>query len=167
MHSYHYPRCRQRSTSHETPGHFTLLAIQMCCVYRKTAASLSSLATSMTLSAVPENTTPMSWAYFLARTLGVFPMDGRAKSIPVTIRLYPDSRFNVRVYNQRCQECGKLSRPRLDGSYAERVVHWLQKWSRIDVEAPFFSGERNGPHLTAFCEGCRNGRCKSQTTSMS
>lgn len=82
-----------------------------------------------------------------------------SKMISVTIRLYPDSRYNVRVYNQRCQECGKLSRPRLDGSYAERVVYRLKKWSGIDVEAPFFSGERKGPHLTAICEGCRNGRC--------
>jgi hypothetical protein len=89
-----------------------------------------------------------------------------SKMIPVTIRLYPDSRYNVRVYNQRCQECGKMSRPRLDGSYAERVVYRLKKWSGIDVEAPFFSGERNGPHLTEFCEGCRNGRCKNRTTSI-
>lgn len=90
-----------------------------------------------------------------------------SKMIPVTIRLYPDSQYNVRVYNQRCQECGKMSRPKLDGSYAERVVYRLKKWSGIDVEAPFFSGgERNGPHLTEFCEGCRNGRCKDRTTSI-
>jgi hypothetical protein len=86
-----------------------------------------------------------------------------SKTISVTIRLYPDSRFNVRVYNQRCQECGKMSQPRLDGFYAERVVY---QWSRIDVEAPFFPGEYNGPRLAALCEGCRNGRCNSQFMSM-
>jgi hypothetical protein len=90
-----------------------------------------------------------------------------SEMIPVTIRLYLYSRYNVRVYNQRCQACEKMSQPRLDGSYAERVVYRLKKWSGIDVEALFFSGERNGPHLTAFCEGCRNGRCNSQKTSMS
>jgi hypothetical protein len=90
-----------------------------------------------------------------------------SKMIPMTIRLYPDSRYNVRVYNQRCQECGKMSLPRLDGSYAGRVVYRLKKWSGIDLDAPFFSDRCNGPHLTAFCEGCRNGRCNSQTTSIS
>jgi hypothetical protein len=89
-----------------------------------------------------------------------------SKMIPVTIRLYSDSRYNVRVYDQRCQECGKMSRPRLDGCFAERAVYRLKKRSGIDVEAPFFSRKRNGPHLTAFCEGCRNGRCNSRTTSI-
>jgi hypothetical protein len=56
---------------------------------------------------------------------------------------------------------------KLDGSYAERVVYRLKKWSGIDVEQPFFSDEHNGPHLTALCEGCRNGRCNSQTASIS
>jgi hypothetical protein len=88
-----------------------------------------------------------------------------SEMISVTIRLYLYSRYNVRVYNQRCQECEKMSRPRLDSSYAERVVYRLKKWSEIDVEAPFFSGERNGPHLTAFCQGCRNGRCNGGTAN--
>jgi hypothetical protein len=86
--------------------------------------------------------------------------------ILVTIRLYPDSRYNIRVYNQRCQGCGKMSRPRLDGSYTERVVYRLVKWSGINVEPPFFSCEYNRPHLTALCEGCWNGRCNSQAMSM-
>jgi hypothetical protein len=51
----------------------------MCCVCCNTAAFLSTFTTSMTLPTVPENTTPMSWADFLAGILGVFPMDGRAK----------------------------------------------------------------------------------------
>jgi hypothetical protein len=88
-----------------------------------------------------------------------------SKMIPVTIRLYHDSRYNVRVYNQRCQLCGRTSRPRLDDSYAERVVYRLKKWSGLEVEPPFFSGEHNGPHLTAFCEGCRTGRCNSGTAN--
>ena len=88
-----------------------------------------------------------------------------SKMIPVTILLYHDSRYNVRVYNQRCQECGRTSRPRLDDSYAERVVYRLKKWSGMEVEPPFFSGEHNGPHLTAFCEGCRTGRCNDGTAS--
>jgi hypothetical protein len=88
-----------------------------------------------------------------------------SRMIPVTIRLYHDSRCNVRVYNQRCQECGRTSRPRLDDSYAERVVYRLKKWSGLEVEPPFFSSEHNGSHLTAFCEGCRTGRCNGGTTN--
>lgn len=83
--------------------------------------------------------------------------------IPVTVRLYSGSRYNVRVYNQRCQGCGRMSRAKLDDSYAERVAYRLKKWSGIEVEPPFFSGKHNGPHLIAFCEGCRDGRCHSTT----
>lgn len=83
--------------------------------------------------------------------------------IPVTIRLYSGFRYNARVYNQRCQECGRMSRAKLDDSYADRVVYRLKKWSGINVELPFFSGEHHGPHLTALCEGCKNGRCSSKT----
>ena len=88
-----------------------------------------------------------------------------SKMVPVTIRLYHDSRYNVRVYNQRCQECGRTSRPRLDDSCAERVVYRLKKWSGLEVEPPFFSSEHKGPHLTVFCESCRTGRCNGGTAS--
>jgi hypothetical protein len=49
----------------------------------------------------------------------------------------------------------------MDDSYVERVVYRLKNWSEIDVEAPLFSGEGYGPHLTALREGCRNGRCNN------
>ncbi|KAG6036526.1 hypothetical protein E4U41_005628 [Claviceps citrina] len=47
--------------------------------------------------------------------------------IAVTIRMYAGREYNARVYHQRCRGCKHLSRPSLDGSYADRVVYRLRK----------------------------------------
>ncbi|KAL2065995.1 hypothetical protein VTL71DRAFT_2066 [Oculimacula yallundae] len=82
-----------------------------------------------------------------------------SKKVPITIREYSGNEYNARVYHQRCQECNKLSRPKLDDSYAERVAYRLLKWSGVEQEQPIFNGEANGPHLSDLCEGCRAGHC--------
>lgn len=89
----------------------------------------------------PDNNTPTSWADSLAFTCWnarCFSKGWPSEMIPVTIRLNSDSQYYIRVYSQRCQGCGKLSRPRLDGSYVERFVYRQEKWSVIDVEPVFF-----------------------------
>ena len=83
-----------------------------------------------------------------------------SKNIAITIRMYDGKKYNARVYHQRCMSCNSLSRPYLDGSYAERVAYRLKKWNGIKVEAPDFSGERKKPHHSDLCEGCKDGHCK-------
>ena len=83
-----------------------------------------------------------------------------SKNIAITIRMYDGKKYNARVYQQRCMNCNSLSRPYLDGSYAERVAYRLKKWNGIKVEAPDFSGERKKPHHRDLCEGCKDGHCK-------
>jgi hypothetical protein len=83
-----------------------------------------------------------------------------SKLIPITIRLYDEQKYNARVYHQRCRACNWLAKPRLDESYAERIVYWLKKWSGIEVEKPHHDDkEGKGPHLKDLCEGCKVGRC--------
>lgn len=82
-----------------------------------------------------------------------------SNKIAVTIRLYPEQKYNARVYHQRCKACSSLSRPVLDQSYAERIVYWIKQWNGIRVERPPFSHERRGPHNSQLCEGCRAGHC--------
>lgn len=82
-----------------------------------------------------------------------------SKMIAITIRLYPEQKYNARVYHQRCKACSSLSRPVLDQSYAERIVYWIKKWNGIRVERPPSSGESRGPHNRQLCEGCRAGHC--------
>ncbi|KAM0717568.1 hypothetical protein Q7P37_007420 [Cladosporium fusiforme] len=84
-----------------------------------------------------------------------------SKSISTTIRLYPDSSYNARIYHQRCKKCNELSRPKVThDSYAERVAHWLKIWSGVDVERRPFSGRSAIPHKSELCEGCKLGHCK-------
>lgn len=82
-----------------------------------------------------------------------------SKKIAVTIRMYPNDRYNARVYHQRCRGCDRLSRPKLDGSYADRIAYRLKKWSGVEMELPPYNGESRGPHHSNLCEGCRNGHC--------
>lgn len=85
-----------------------------------------------------------------------------SRKIAITIRMYSDDRYNARVYHQRCESCNWISRPFLDDSYAERVAYRLKKWSGIEVEAPPFFGQSNGPHQSSLCEGCRAGHCSER-----
>ncbi|RAH64694.1 3CxxC-type zinc finger protein [Aspergillus aculeatinus CBS 121060] len=82
-----------------------------------------------------------------------------SKKIAITIRMYTGDKYNARVYHQRCQECKRLSQPILDDSYAERVAYRLKKWSGVEMEAPVYGGESNGPHIRSLCEGCKAGHC--------
>lgn len=82
-----------------------------------------------------------------------------SKMIAITIRMYPDDQYNVRVYHQRCESCNGVSRPFLDGSYAERTAWRLKKWSGIKMELPSYSKKSKGPHNESLCEGCKHGRC--------
>ncbi|EEQ31357.1 conserved hypothetical protein [Microsporum canis CBS 113480] len=85
-----------------------------------------------------------------------------SKHIAVTIRMYTGTRYNAKVYHQRCETCETLGRPLLNESYAERVVYRLKKWSGIQMEPPPFSGKSNRPHNRKLCEGCKAGHCKVQ-----
>ena len=85
-----------------------------------------------------------------------------SKMIAITIRMYPNNEYNARVYHQRCRSCTRVGRPRLDGSYAERVAYRLKKWSGVKVETPLYSGESKGPHESKLCEGCKNGHCSQR-----
>ncbi|KAG5791240.1 hypothetical protein H9Q69_009721 [Fusarium xylarioides] len=88
------------------------------------------------------------------------PHSWSSNCIAVTIRQYSRDRYNVRVYHQRCKNCKKLCRPRLDKeSYTERVAYRLKKWSGVEVERPEYSGTKNAHHRTKLCEGCKSGHC--------
>lgn len=83
-----------------------------------------------------------------------------SKKIPITIRMYPRSRYNARVYHQRCQQCNALGRPLLDeDSYVERVAYRLKRWMGVEVERPMFSPMQGPPHQSDLCEGCKAGHC--------
>ncbi|OAA52016.1 hypothetical protein NOR_00609 [Metarhizium rileyi] len=82
-----------------------------------------------------------------------------SKKIAVWIRLYPESRYNARVFHQRCRSCNQLSKPTLDDSYEERIAYRLRKWSDVAVEEPPFDPGNGKPHEKELCEGCKNGHC--------
>lgn len=86
-----------------------------------------------------------------------------SKRIPITIRLYQDSKYNARVYHQRCKNCKALSRPILNHTYAERVAYRIKKWNGIEMIPPHYGGESNGPHDSELCEGCKDGHCVIET----
>jgi hypothetical protein len=84
-----------------------------------------------------------------------------SKMIAITIRMYPEQQYNARVYHQRCKDCGSLSQPFPDDSYAQRIAYRLKKWSGIEMDRPSFTvrtSER--PHESALCEGCKHGHCR-------
>ena len=85
----------------------------------------------------------------------------KSKQIAITIRMYPGDRYNARVYYQGCRACGRLSKPHLDGSYAERIAYRLKKWSGLQMDAPRYSGASKGPHKSHLCEGCKHGHCSA------
>jgi hypothetical protein len=85
-----------------------------------------------------------------------------SKTIATTIHLYPNARYNARIYHQRCIRCktpGRLEE--VDDSYVERVSYWLKRWSGIKVRAPQRSFQKSrAPHQKDLCEGCRVGHCR-------
>lgn len=82
-----------------------------------------------------------------------------SKKIAITIRMYPGRRYNAKVYHQRCNACNWLGKPKLDGTYEERVAYRLKAWSGIKVERPTYAGKSKAPHRRDLCEGCRVGHC--------
>lgn len=104
---------------------------------------------------------------FVCRNNGCTSNGWSSKKIAMTIRMYNGEMYNARVYHQRCQSCNRLSRPSLDGSYAERIAYRLRKWSGIEVEAPTYSGESKGPHESHLCEGCKAGHCREMNREQS
>lgn len=85
-----------------------------------------------------------------------------SKAIAMTIRLYPNARYNARIYHQRCVRCNTPGRlEEVDESYTERVSYWLKRWSGVQVEAPQQSYKKTrAPHRKDLCEGCTAGHCK-------
>lgn len=96
---------------------------------------------------------------FKCRNRSCWSKGWSSKMIAITIRMYGENEYNARVYHQRCKNCNQLSRPLLDGSYAERVAYRLKKWRGITMEVPYYSEESKGPHEKSLCEGCKNGHC--------
>lgn len=85
-----------------------------------------------------------------------------SQKIAITIRMYDGHKYNARVYFQRCQMCDRLSKPVLDGSYAERVARRIKIWNNVEVDRPIYSdGPEKKPHRSALCEGCKAGHCTS------
>ncbi|CAG8923270.1 unnamed protein product [Penicillium salamii] len=90
-----------------------------------------------------------------------------SKRIAITIRLYPQQRYNARVYHQRCRTCKSVGRLVLNTEcYAERVTYWLKKWNGIEVQRPGYSGQSRGPHDSELCEGCRAGHCPNSNEDL-
>jgi len=96
---------------------------------------------------------------FICRNRACGSSGWSSKRIAISIWMYPGAQYNARVYNQRCQRCDSLSKPRLDDSYAERVADRLRKWCGIDMDRPIYSGQSKGPHHSNLCEGCKDGHC--------
>jgi len=83
-----------------------------------------------------------------------------SKVVAITIRMYPGEEYNARVYHQRCKACNKLSKPKLNESYVERVVYRLKRWRGGPVERRHRLRVKKAPHEREFCEGCKHGHCK-------
>ena len=83
-----------------------------------------------------------------------------SKVVAITIRMYPEQKYNARVYHQHCKSCGGLSKPFPDDSYAERIAYRLKRWSGIEMDQPpYTDGTSKRPHEIALCEGCKHGHC--------
>ncbi|KAL2785327.1 zinc-binding domain-containing protein [Aspergillus keveii] len=104
---------------------------------------------------------------FICRNSGCHSNGWSSKKITITIRMYPQQRYNARLYHQRCKNCKAVGRLVLDhGCYAERVAYWLKKWNGIEVQRPDYSGQSRGPHDSELCEGCRAGHCPSSNEDL-
>lgn len=101
---------------------------------------------------------------FICQNSGCYSSGWSSKRVAITIRMYPQQRYNARVYHQRCRNCTSIGRLFLDTEcYAERVTYWLKKWNGIEVQQPSFSGQSRGPHDSELCEGCKVGHCPNSS----
>ncbi|KAI3317245.1 zinc-binding domain-containing protein [Xylariaceae sp. AK1471] len=80
--------------------------------------------------------------------------------VAITIRLYPQNKYNARIYHQHCKRCGSVSKPTLDHTYADRVSYRIRKWCGIQLEAPPYADRTTPPHRCELCEGCKAGHCQ-------
>ncbi|EGE79502.2 hypothetical protein BDDG_02443 [Blastomyces dermatitidis ATCC 18188] len=99
--------------------------------------------------------------WFMCRNRTCASRGWSSKRVAITIRMYPGAKYNARVYHQRCEGCNDLSRPRLDGSYAERVAYRIKKWCGIQMDMSHYSSKSKGSHISDLCEGCRDGHCSA------
>jgi hypothetical protein len=84
-----------------------------------------------------------------------------SKKVAIEIRGYANNGYSAVVYNQNCKACGKPGTFELDiPSYVERVAYRLKKWAGVDMERPPFKAALGPPHESAFCEGCKRGKCR-------
>ncbi|OAL45388.1 hypothetical protein IQ07DRAFT_489083, partial [Pyrenochaeta sp. DS3sAY3a] len=84
-----------------------------------------------------------------------------SKKVPIEIRGYAGNGYSATVYNQRCKACDQLGTFKLDErAYVERVAYRLKRWAGVEVEVPRFEGKKGLPHETAYCEGCKRGKCQ-------
>lgn len=98
---------------------------------------------------------------FICRTSSCGGKAWSSRKIAITIRLYAGGKYNARVYHQRCKTCKRLSRPKLDDTYAQRTAYRIKYWHGIEQERPQYRVTSNGPHNSELCEGCRHGHCKA------
>lgn len=106
-----------------------------------------------TPSAKEKNRNGYKWSMYPSSPLsGGTPPQRRQTALHVP-RPRRGARIRRNVRHQRCQGCDKPSRLFLDGSYGERIAYRLKKWSRVEVETPFYSDKSKGRlHQSSLCE---------------
>jgi hypothetical protein len=84
-----------------------------------------------------------------------------SKMVSIEIRGYANNGYSAVVYNQSCKDCDELGTFELDiPSYVERIAYRLKRWAGVDMERPPFNEKQGLPHESAFCEGCKLGKCR-------
>ena len=96
---------------------------------------------------------------FICRNPACDSNEWSSKKIVITIRMYFEAQYNARVYNQRCQKCNKLNKPRLNDSYAKKVTYRLKKWCEIEMNWPTYLSQSKDFHQSDLCEECKHGHC--------
>lgn len=82
-----------------------------------------------------------------------------SKTIATVIRIYPRNLYSAKIYYQRCDKCDTLVRPKLDYSYAERIVYWIKVWNGIPVKKTIRRRKNKIAHNESLCEGCKDNCC--------
>ena len=84
----------------------------------------------------------------------------KSKRIAISIREFRNNKYNARVYHQGCRQCGWISKPKLDASYAERIAYRIKFWHGISQARPVYVDKKTRrPHKAELCEGCKAGHC--------
>ncbi|CBY01214.1 hypothetical protein IAQ61_003029 [Plenodomus lingam] len=81
--------------------------------------------------------------------------------VTLLIRKYRDGTYNAVVFKQRCEECKRLGKLKLDEtSYTDRVTYRLLKWAGVAQAQPYHGSKTTPPHKSHLCEGCKRGVCR-------